>query len=58
MLTLLAKSSEFENIKVRDDETHELKRIIYEHWALSDRYKSYEKRSGDKNMEEGIVIDN
>jgi len=32
--------------------------VIAEFWAFEGRYKAYEKKAGDKNIEEGVIIDN
>lgn len=56
LLSIMAKAKEFENLKVREEETFELRKVLKEHWIFEEGFKTI-KRPGDKNIEEGVVIE-
>jgi len=57
LLSIMAKAKEFENLKVRDDETMELRKVLREYWIFEETFKTA-KRPGDMNIEDGVVIEN
>lgn len=56
LLTIMAKAKEFENLKVREDEIFELRKVNQEHWIFDENFKTI-KRPGDINIEETIVYE-
>ncbi len=56
LLSIMAKAKEFENLKVREEETHELKRVLREFWVFEETFKTI-KKPGDLNIEDGVVLE-
>ena len=57
LLSIMARAKEFENLKVRDDENFELRKVLREYWIFEETFKTV-KRPGDMNIEEGVVVEN
>ena len=57
LMTIMAKAKEFENLKVRDEESFELKKVMKEFWIFEEGFKTI-KRPGDMNIEDTVVIEN
>lgn len=59
LFMIVAKSKEFENIRIREDETQEVKLILEKFWVFEEPLKKKQVRGpNEKNIEQGGVIEN
>ena len=58
LMKVVAMSNEFETIKVREEENQELAKVLKECWVFDEELPKHNKKGpGDKNIEEGTIID-
>lgn len=58
LLMIVAKSKEFDNIRVREDEIGELREILKHYWVFEETLqKPKQKGANDKNIEAQLPIE-
>ena len=59
LMMIVAKSKEFDNIRVREDESKEIREILKQYWVFEETLeKPKQKQSNDKNIEQTLPIEN
>jgi hypothetical protein len=57
LMIIVAKSKEFENIRVREDEQTEIRKLLKDYWIFEETLPKPKKMPGDKNNDCVIVVD-